>query len=790
MKLAAFLQFWRRLSVYFFVTSKSERWYSRSPMPPRKAVALLAFAFLGMLLFTKTRFREAIELSVTQRIDFPVRRQLGDVPSLDHRLKIFSLDHQTLTELQTENVSADDWLNLLLAVMERRPAMILIDKDFGLPIAKDAQVRREFRNALRSGVPIVGSLFFSDAPVPAREPLPLERSDFDISKLLKDPIAPNWMVSTEGVPYGPHESVASAFSYLGYTRSFSGPFVYPFVDKTGGHVVPHWSLYAGAPLKIEKGKLFTSVGEVPLDSHGRILPDLASPAFYARQILSLVGTFQKAREGAPLDRIKPNDVVAILTRLTPDTPDASESHVLISLLNSVLTGRWLKSVSGEPIMVFLACLAGTLVSFLLEPLACAAFVAMGIIALAALGLILFLNGLILPWLTLCLSFIFAAGLVAAEKFAARARMRSAIRASLGGSVDPQRLERLLNNFRRLRLDPASQVLSIVVIEIVGFSESAERRPPHEVFASRSEIRQAITEIVMRYGGLINQSHDDSIVCLFGYGFGVFSEMDSHASLAMVCAMELQRETLKRNLIAGGQNRPLYPLRVGIHTAEVYVGDRGRRSTIDIAIIGGALKHARELAGACENFMVSCGFGTQVALSHSMLKIPLERKLLKAPNGSDMIEVFEFNPFHENPSLLEEANQAHRNFLGVERLEPRWPVPLGQIRVLFERGKGDLYNFSPNGLAVTWDEFYGRGTVFNLTFESPGGKLEKLFEESGLTRFPVEIRWGRPHEGRFLHGLLLKNMSPREKELMVACLRTYLEKNSMPVSFATAFKKSA
>ncbi|WP_369622413.1 adenylate/guanylate cyclase domain-containing protein, partial [Pseudoalteromonas distincta] len=91
----------------------------------------------------------------------------------------------------------------------------------------------------------------------------------------------------------------------------------------------------------------------------------------------------------------------------------------------------------------------------------------------------------------------------------------------------------------------------------------------EVFRSLSRCLDQISEIVAAHEGIVDRSLGDGILCFFGYSR--HKAWPNHAVAAFTAARKIQenmvlstyRKTLPDDLI--------FPLRIGINTAEVTIG---------------------------------------------------------------------------------------------------------------------------------------------------------------------------------------------------------------------------
>lgn len=239
-----------------------------------------------------------------------------------------------------------------------------------------------------------------------------------------------------------------------------------------------------------------------------------------------------------------------------------------------------------------------------------------------------------------------------------------------------------------------------------------------------------------------------------------------------CAKKIQRENLKKCLESHATGRPVYPLRIGLNTASVYVGDMGDTRSIEFTLIGHGVNYAKRLEEGCELFRIMLGPATSDLLGAAGAEnSDFSPRSLKIKHHAEVIEAYEYDPFKDDFEQIAEALKAYKTFAGFERREPRWPVPeTYPIKVYSHQIEGIILDFSINGLSTLLQRYYARGVELPLYFESPSGKLKKQLDAEHLTPIIGEVRWGKVKDHQFVHGLLIKNLTIDQKERLFSILR--------------------
>lgn len=358
------------------------------------------------------------------------------------------------------------------------------------------------------------------------------------------------------------------------------------------------------------------------------------------------------------------------------------------------------------------------------------------------------------------------------------QQKALLRQSLEGIVSPVRLGEIVSGAEPLILEPQARVLTVMFVEIVGFSGASERMTPLEAFRFLRSVTGEIGATIHRHKGVILRAQGHTICCCFGYEFDGKIGSSNHAEQALVCAVQLQKEHLLKALEAGERGHAVFPLRIGINTASLYVGNLGSDVNLNLTAIGHGIQYAKKLESVCENFSIMIGAATwDMVTKREVSDGALERRFVFTKHAHGLLEAYEYDPFADAPQVRGRGEAAFRKFTGVDRKEQRWPLPAGrEIKVVCPRASGVLLNFSASGLGIALDQFLARGVEVPVTLSSTDPEFNTRLSSHGLHSFVCEVRWGRPMgdgSNLFCHGVLLKNINGRQREHLVYELRRYL-----------------
>ena len=158
------------------------------------------------------------------------------------------------------------------------------------------------------------------------------------------------------------------------------------------------------------------------------------------------------------------------------------------------------------------------------------------------------------------------------------RERQALQSAMGFYVDPGVAERMLAEGARITGEAAE--VTVMFVDIVGFTTHAEGAAPEEVVSDLNEFFELIIPAIIDEGGHANKLLGDGLMAVFGVPI---PHLD-HADRALAAAREISFRLEDRyagRLRAG----------VGLNSGKVVVGSMGGGPKLDYTIIGDAVNVA-------------------------------------------------------------------------------------------------------------------------------------------------------------------------------------------------------
>ncbi len=145
-----------------------------------------------------------------------------------------------------------------------------------------------------------------------------------------------------------------------------------------------------------------------------------------------------------------------------------------------------------------------------------------------------------------------------------------IREVFGRYLTEDIVKTLLSSAEGLNLGGEKRVITILMSDLSGFTAMSERMSPEEVVEIINIYLSAMTDVIVRFGGTIDEFIGDAVLAFFGAP--VFEA--GHAASAVACAVEMQLAMEAVNSACREKGFPLLCQGIGIHTGSVVVGNIG------------------------------------------------------------------------------------------------------------------------------------------------------------------------------------------------------------------------
>jgi adenylate cyclase len=145
-------------------------------------------------------------------------------------------------------------------------------------------------------------------------------------------------------------------------------------------------------------------------------------------------------------------------------------------------------------------------------------------------------------------------------------------------------------------------------DIEGFTAMTERSEARKLVALLDEYLDALTDVILEHGGMVEKIVGDGIIAIFNAPL----ELPDHPRRALECALALLRvsEEIRERPLA--RELGLGRTRIGIETGPVIVGDVGGKRKLEYTAHGSAMNTASRLEGANKELGSSICIGPNAA----------------------------------------------------------------------------------------------------------------------------------------------------------------------------------
>ena len=347
---------------------------------------------------------------------------------------------------------------------------------------------------------------------------------------------------------------------------------------------------------------------------------------------------------------------------------------------------------------------------------------------------------------------------------AKEKQLASLRQNMTGLMNGGLMQKLADNPVAVRQDPVISTMTVMFIDLPDDSLSASRFGPTGHFLRLRECMDDIARTVLHYDGVIDKSPAEGILCFFGYQF-LGNEVPGHENQAIRCALALQRQSMQQTFGQREHPQPVIsPLRIGMNTGPVCVGNMGNESRFDIVLSGETVTRARRLLQACEPFHIMMGEATRDR-SPPRLQSLTDPRLLPPPDQGEQEVAWELIA-EKNPKRLDLVREIYRKYRNQEQGEMRSSLTPDRLRIRTTYGIFDVINISEHGLGVEGDFFLGCQHHLEGDLLSPDRQCMEQIDQALLGTITLQVVWGRKiGANRFRHGLRITSLSHRQREYL-------------------------
>ncbi|VBA60685.1 Adenylate cyclase 2 [Mycobacterium attenuatum] len=156
-----------------------------------------------------------------------------------------------------------------------------------------------------------------------------------------------------------------------------------------------------------------------------------------------------------------------------------------------------------------------------------------------------------------------------------------IRETFGRYLSDDVVESILETPEALALGGELRVVTIMMSDLRGFTSIAERIGTESVVRLLNIYLDAMTELIFKYDGTIDEFLGDAILAVFGSPVQHGDDVER----AVACALEMQQAMEDVNDTMRREGLPILEMGIALNTGEVIVGNIGSKRRLKYGVIG-------------------------------------------------------------------------------------------------------------------------------------------------------------------------------------------------------------
>jgi adenylate cyclase len=161
----------------------------------------------------------------------------------------------------------------------------------------------------------------------------------------------------------------------------------------------------------------------------------------------------------------------------------------------------------------------------------------------------------------------------------------------------------------LTLGVEPRFMTVLFTDLQDFSSLAEQMEPNDLLAQLSVYFEAVSQAIAEEHGTVDKFIGDGIMAFWGAP----AHRDDHELRACCGALRAARRMQQLNADWRAQGRPPLHVRIGLHCAEVLVGNVGSSTRLSYTVMGDGVNVAARLEG------INKTFGTAICISDSVVE---------------------------------------------------------------------------------------------------------------------------------------------------------------------------
>ncbi len=165
-----------------------------------------------------------------------------------------------------------------------------------------------------------------------------------------------------------------------------------------------------------------------------------------------------------------------------------------------------------------------------------------------------------------------------------------IRETFGRYLGRKIVDEILQSPDGRRIGGRRQTVTVLMSDLRGFSDLSDSRDPEVMVRILNRYLEAMTRVIERFDGVIDEFIGDAILTVFG----IPEEKDDDPTRAVACALAMQQALFDLNRALVQDGLPPLEMGIGINTGPVVVGNLGSETRTKYGIVGAVVNIASRI----------------------------------------------------------------------------------------------------------------------------------------------------------------------------------------------------
>lgn len=336
-----------------------------------------------------------------------------------------------------------------------------------------------------------------------------------------------------------------------------------------------------------------------------------------------------------------------------------------NIVETILTQNY-RSPLSLPVVIFIFALTNLLAILLINKVKKILVLIPSLFGIAVvinvIGAFLFSYKIIFPNLYVTIGFLFICITGIVFEFIFQSKEKKFIQNTFQYYLMPEVIDELIKNPEKISLGGERRNLTILFSDIAGFTSISEKLSPEDLTNLMNEYLTAMTDIIMKHGGLVDKYIGDAVMAFWGAPL----ENPNQTEDACRAIVEMLEKLKELNIDWAKRGLPPIGIRIGLNRGDVIVGNMGSSKRFNYTVIGDDVNFTSRLEG------INNYYGTKCAVSENIVNnitskdfVFRELDLIRVKGKSEPKKIFELITEKLNPKALDLFKEGREAYIKAE-----------------------------------------------------------------------------------------------------------------------------